>query len=481
MYDVAIIGCGIVGAAAAFELSKYNISVAVLERGNDVASGASKANSAIIHAGYDPEPGTLMAKLNVEGNALIKELCRLLDVPYRQCGSLVLAFSSEERASLEMLLERGKKNGVQNLELLSQERMREIEPNISHEAVAALYAPSAGIVSPWELTLALTETAVKNGTELFLEHEVNGIQAAENGYLINSNARSFHARYILNAAGAHADTVHNMAAKPAFCIMPDRGEYYLLDKSEGNIVNHVVFQCPTKNGKGTLIAPTVHGNLIVGPNNGPLDHPDDVATTTAGLGYVAKTARKSVPSVNFRASIRNFAGVRAATDKDDFIISAAEDAPRFIDLAGIKSPGLSSAPAIAKMALELLRESRLTLEKKEQFIFERKRVRFAELSTDEKSTLVNQNPSYGQVVCRCETVTEGEILDALNSPVPPRSLDGVKRRTGAGMGRCQGGFCGPRLMELLARAWGKSPLEITLDQPGTYLLTGETKRGGQNA
>ncbi|MDR1560013.1 MAG: NAD(P)/FAD-dependent oxidoreductase, partial [Clostridiales bacterium] len=415
MYDVVIIGCGIVGASAAFELSKYRISVAVIERGNDVASGATKANSAIIHAGYDPEPETLMARLNTKGNAMVGELCRLLDVPYRRCGSLVLAFSREERDILEALLARGEKNGVPDLELLDKNRLREMEPHASDKAVAALYAPSAGIVSPWELTLALMETAVKNGAELFLENEVTGIHAVEGGYRVETNAGTLQARCILNAAGGHADTVHNMVSKPAFRVIPDRGEYYLLDKNEGNRVSHVVFQCPTKIGKGTLVAPTVHGNLIVGPNNEAPDCPDDVATTVSGLSQVARMARKSIPSIDLRASIRNFAGVRAAADTDDFIIAEAEDAPGFIDIAGIKSPGLTSAPAIAEMAAELLRESGLTLEKKERFFIERKRIRFAELTPEEKADLVKRNPAYGQVVCRCETVTEGEILDARRS------------------------------------------------------------------
>lgn len=480
MYDVAIIGCGIVGASAAFELAKHDISVIVLERGNDVAVGTTKANSAIIHAGYDPEPGTLMAKLNVEGNALTGQLCDLLDVPFKRCGSLVLAFSPHERSILEKMYAKGRENGVPDLEIVEKERLRLMEPNVSTEAVAALYAPSAGIVSPWELTLAMMETAVNNGVELRLESEVKGIQTIDGGYRIITGEQNILSRYILNAAGIHSDTVHNMVAEPTFRIIPDKGVYYLLDKSEGNRVNHVVFQCPSEIGKGTLVAPTVHGNLIVGPNNESPNHPDDVATTATGLAFVAKTAKKSVPSVNFRESIRNFAGVRAASNEYDFIIAAAKDAPGLIDLAGIKSPGLTAAPAIAKMAVELLRENGLNLERKKQFTCERKRVRFAELSVEERMEAVKKNSAYGRVVCRCETVTEGEILDALRSPIPPRSVDGLKRRTGAGMGRCQGGFCGPRLVELLARAWGGNPLEILQDQPGTILFTVKPRRAMRN-
>lgn len=477
MYDVAIIGCGVVGAAAAFELSRRDVSVVVLERENDVACGTTKANSAIVHAGYDPKPETLLAKMNVRGNARIKELCGKLDVPFLQCGSLVLAFSQEEIGVLEALKQRGEANGVPGLEIYDRARLRQAEPHVSDEAVAALYAPTAGIISPWELTLALIETAVKNGVELRLESAVTDIAKTDSGYRLQTESGAVDARFILNAAGAHADEIHNMVAAPAFRIKPERGEYYLLDKAEGARVRHVVFQCPNKLGKGTLVAPTVHGNLIVGPNNEPAHNPDDTATTLDGLGDVAKLARRSVPSVNLRDSIRNFAGVRATTEHEDFIIAEAAGASGFIDLAGIKSPGLTAAPAIAERAVELLRESGLALPEKQNYDYSRKRMRFAELSAEEKAEVVKANPDYGRVICRCETVTEGEILDALKTPVPPRSVDGVKRRVNAGMGRCQGGFCGPRIVEILARELHLSPLQIPQDTAGSRLLTGETKGG----
>lgn len=477
MFDVAIIGCGIVGAAAACELSKYRLSIAILEKENDVADGTTKANSAILHAGYDPRPGTLMAKLNVEGVRLAKELCRKLDVPYRGCGSLVLAFSEAERKTLQKLYEQGVQNGVPGMELLDAPALQVLEPNVSPQAVAALHAPSAAIVSPWEFALALAETAVRNGAKLFLESPVTAIRRIEGGYALSTPGGTRAARYVLNAAGVYADAVHNLVASPAFEIIPDRGEYYLLDKSEGNRVDHVIFQCPTRLGKGTLVAPTVHGNLIVGPNNEPPADGDDTATTRAGLSHVAEMARKSVPSVDLRASIRNFAGVRAAADINDFIIAEAPGAPGFIDLAGIKSPGLSAAPAIARMASELLRDCGLTLEEKAEFIDARRRVRFKELSPADKAALIRENPAYGRVICRCETITEGEILDAIRSPIPPRTVDAVKRRCNPGMGRCQGGFCGPRVVELLSREFGLDPTEILQDKAGTVILTGETKGG----
>lgn len=479
MLDVAIIGGGIVGAACAYELSRYRLSVAVLERENDVACGTTKANSAILHAGYDPPPGTLMARLNVEGVRLAEELCRKLDVPYRQCGSLVAAFSGEDAGLLRTLYSRGVENGVPGLSLLDAAQVRNLEPNLSPEVVGALYAPTAAIVNPWEYALALAETAVRNGVSLHLNAGVTAIRRCEGGFELDTAAGRFWARYVLNAAGLYSDEVHNMAAAPAFRIHPDRGEYYLLDKSEGERVSHVVFQCPTRAGKGTLVAPTVHGNLIVGPNNEPPRERDDTATTAGGLEEVMRLARKSVPSINFRESIRNFAGVRAAADgADDFIIAEAADTPGLIDIAGIKSPGLSAAPAIARMAAELLEGCGLRLVKKDFFIDTRRRVRFKELTCEEKARLTEENPAYGRVICRCETITEGEILDALRGPIPPCSVDGVKRRCNAGMGRCQGGFCEPRVFELLARERGLPPEEILQDRAGSYIITGKTKMGG---
>lgn len=477
MLDVVIIGCGIVGASTAYELSRYELSVAVLERGNDVAQGTTKANSAIIHAGYDPQPGTLMAKLNAEGSLRAKELCQKLDVPYKQCGSLVIAFSEEEMDSINTLYERGLKNGVPGIAILDAGQARKIEPALNQSVVGALHAPTAAIISPWEFALALAETAVRNGVELHLSTCVDGITKINGGYRVHTNRGIFESKYVVNAAGVHADTVHNMAARPSYKIIPDRGEYFLLDKSEGNRVSHIIFQCPTKIGKGTLVAPTVHGNLIVGPNNELIDDADDVATTAQGLAHVAQMACKSVPSINLRESIRNFSGVRAASDRDDFIIEEAADAPGFIDLAGIKSPGLSAAPAIAVMAVDLLRGCGLELSEKEEFVDTRKIVRFQELSTDEKMKLIREKPAYGRVICRCVTITEGEILDAIHSPIPPCSLDGVKRRCNAGMGRCQGGFCGPRVLELLSRELNIPPMQVLQDDAGTNILTGETKGG----
>lgn len=475
MYDVAIVGSGITGSACAYFLSKYRLKIAVIEKNNDVCCGTTKANSAIIHAGYDPHPETLMAKLNVKGSAMAKEICAKLDVPYNQIGSLVVAFSEEEEKTVEELFERGNANGVPDLKILNREELKEAEPMISDEALCALYAPSAAIVNPWEYGLAMAETAVRNGAEILLESEVTSIKKENGVFKITAGEKEIEAKYVINAAGVNCDDVHNMIAPPKFKVIPSAGEYYLLDKSEGKRARHVIFQCPNKDGKGVLVSPTVHGNLIVGPNADARDK-DDTSTKTRCLDFVREKAVKSVPSINFRENIRNFTGVRAATEIDDFIIEFACEG--FLDLAGIKSPGLSAAPAIAELAVKMLGESGLALEEKESFTDERTHLRFKHLSDEEKNNAVKKNSAYGRVICRCETITEGEIIDALNSPIPPVSLDGIKRRAGTGMGRCQGGFCGPKVLEIMAK-YKNEPFEAVLqDNTGSVILTGKTKSEG---
>ena len=474
MVDVAIIGCGVTGAAVAYQLAKKPVSVLILEAENDVSMGTTKANSAILHAGYDPEPGTSMARLNVRGSALAKEICAALDVPYKQTGSFVVAFGPEQEKTLQRLYENGAANGVPGLEILSGDEARALEPNLSPEITAALHAPSAAIVSPWEFALAMAENAVQNGADLHLETRVTGLAPTEGGWKIATTKGDFEARFVVNAAGVDAGKVHAMAAPENFVTRPCRGEYYLLDKSAGSTVGRVIFQCPTAAGKGVLVAPTVHGNLIVGPNAQDVADSADTATTAMGLAQVAQSARKSVPGVDLSACIRNFAGIRANTDRPDFVIQWA--APGFLDLAGMKSPGLSAAAAVGEEAAALLQRAGLVLKEKENPVTTRKRIRFKELSGEEKAVLIAREPSYGRVICRCERVTEGEIIAACHTAIPPRSIDGVKRRVGAGMGRCQGGFCGPRVMEILSRELGKSPLEIPQEGAASILLTGRTKQ-----
>lgn len=476
IYDAIVIGGGAVGCATARELSRYDLRLALCEKGEDVCVGTSKANSAIVHAGYDPHPGTNMARLNVEGNRLMPELCRRLDVPFRQTGSHVLAFCEAELETLKALYARGVENGVPGMKLLTGDEARAMEPNLSEAVCGSLWAPSAGVISPWELTLALIETAVRNGTELHLEAPVTALRQ-ENGHFTAETPKGvFEAKYVMNAAGVHCEEIAAMLGCADYTIQPNRGEYFLLDKSEGTRVRSTIFQCPNENGKGVLVSPTVHGNLIVGPNAVNISDPDGTENTAAGLAFVREMALKSVPSISFRDNIRNFSGVRANHPEDDFLIGENPKVSGFYELAGVKSPGLSSAPAIAKDAARWL-AGKTTLTEKTHFIDTRRRIRFNELSAEEKNALIRENPLYGRVICRCETVTEGEIVAAIHSPVPPTTINGVKRRVGAGMGRCQGGFCGPRVQEILSRELGIPMDKILMDQPGTYILTGETKGG----
>ena len=471
IYDAVIIGAGITGAAAAYELSKYELSVAILEKENDAAMGATRANSAVIHAGYDPLPGTLMARLNAEGAALAKTLCRKLDVPHRVCGSMVLAFDETDAAHLRVLFERGQANGAAGLEIVDGPTARRLENRLSEDVTGALLANEAMIVNPWEYALALLETAVRNGARFFPNREVSALKREDGLWLVtagNGADAVIAAKNLINAAGVRAGAVHNLAAPPEYTIEPRRGEYFLLDKSEGEPVRRVIFQCPTANGKGVLVAPTVHGNTLAGPTSETAGGPDDTACTARGLAEIMEKARKSVPSLNFKSGIRTFAGLRAHTDRGDFIIK--ETAPGFFDAAGIASPGLSAAPAIARLLADLLGQSGVPLVPKKTFDETRTIVRFAGLSAREQAALIRRNPRYGRVICRCETVSEGEILDALASPLPPVSIDGIKRRCGPGLGRCQGGFCGPRLTAILSRWYGIDPSRVEQDGSGSFVL-----------
>ena len=346
MYDVIIIGCGVVGAATAYQLAKYRLRTLVLEAQNDVANGTTKANSAIIHAGYDPEPGTQMARLNVQGNRMAGEICEKLGVPFARVGSLVLAFCEAERQTLETLFQRGQANGVPGLRLLDGAGARAMEPNLSEAVQAALYAPSAGIVDPWRFALAMAETAVENGVQLCLQSPVTAIDKTPGGFCVQTPRGAYEARYVFNAAGVQADEVHALLEAPGYAITPSRGEYYLMDKSQGAQVGRIIFQCPSQSGKGVLVAPTVHGNLIVGPNAEPVPDKRDVGTTGAGLAYVRKTALRSVPGLNFRENIRNFAGLRAVSTRDDFILEA-RPAPAFSIWRASNRPALPAPRPLA--------------------------------------------------------------------------------------------------------------------------------------
>jgi glycerol-3-phosphate dehydrogenase len=476
MEDVIIIGGGVCGCSLLYELSRYKISALLLEKENDVACGSTRSNSGIVHAGYDPEPGTAMARLNVEGNILIEKLSADLDIPYKKIGSLVVGFDETDRKSIEELLEKGNKNGAPDLKIISGEELFRLEPNLSREVVCALYAPSAGIVSPWDLALVQAECAVQGGAMVELDCEVKAIKKENDAFVVTTNKGDYKARYVVNAAGIYSDAVSQMAEPGHFTITAKSGEYFILDTTEASLVNTVVFPCPSKLGKGVLVSPTVHGNIIVGPDSKDFAK-DDYSTTAAGLGYVRKNALRCIPSINFRASIRNFSGLRADAGLSDFIVGESKETPGFFNMAGIKSPGLTSSPAIAKDVVKLLHGRGLSDVPNPNFVAKRHVTRFKELSEAEKSRVVRENPLYGTIVCRCETVTEGEIVDALNRPLPPRSVDALKRRCTPGMGRCQGGFCSPKVLALIAKHFNVQPNEVPKDRKGMYIVTGETKRG----
>lgn len=472
MEDVIIIGGGICGCSLGYELSRYNLKVTLLEKENDVSLGTTKANSAIIHAGYDPKPDTKMAAYNVLGNKMIKEICEKLFVSYEQVGSMVLAFDEEQETTLLKLYERGLKNSVPDLKIIDRAVALELEPNLNPDVKAALLAPSAAIVSPWGLCLAMAQSAVLNGMSLHLNTKVTAISKSDGCFTVKTNKGEFQSLYVVNAAGIFSDEINDMTAEHDFTITPSLGEYFLLDKNQGSLVSHVIFQCPDKNGKGVLVAPTVDGNLIVGPNSTSTQK-DNLATTSQGLATVRTMAVKSVPSINFRESIRNFCGLRATTQKHDFIVGESPTQKGFFNIGGIKSPGLSSAPAISLDIIKMLKASGLAFEGKSSLRKLKKPVRFRELSPAQRAEIIKQNPLYGSIVCRCETITEGEIIDALKSPIPPCSLDGVKRRCSAGMGRCQGGFCGPKVMQIIARELNINQADIPLDREGMYIIAAE--------
>lgn len=476
VYDVAIVGAGVVGSLIARELSKYNIKTVLLEKFNDVAQGTTKANSAIVHAGYDAVPGTLKAKLNVEGSHLMSAVCDDLSVPFKKIGSLVVAFTEKDMNTLESLLERGKANHVPQLEIVGRERLHEMEPNINEEAYGALYAPTAGIVCPYELCIAAAENAVANGVEFVRNFAVESIDFADGEFTLNAASGSVKAKYVINAAGVFSDTLAGMIGDNSFTITARRGEYLLLDKSMAGVVSRTIFQCPSEMGKGVLITPTVDNNVLIGPSAEDIDEKDDVATTPEGIGLVQKQIGLSVPKFAIRNIITSFSGVRAHGSTDDFIIAPSEVNGSFINVAGIESPGLSAAPAIAKyvekIVLSLIGEQEI---KADFNPLREKPVRFREMSVAERKELIAKNSAYGRVVCRCETVTEGEIIDAIKAPAGARDVDGVKRRTRSGMGRCQGGFCGSKVVAILSRELGLPLEEVSKFGGDSTMLIGRTK------
>lgn len=477
MFDIVIIGAGVIGSAIARELSRYQYDTLVLDRNSDVCEGTSKANSGIVHAGFDSEPGSMMAKMNVRGNAMMEQLSRDLDFPFKRNGSLVLCFDAQDMDKLEKLLEKGKKNGVPGIRILSKEEIRELEPNVTKDVAAALYAPTGGIVCPFGLTIAMAENACENGVKFRFDTEVLNIVHKEGGYLLETSKGLVESKLVINAAGVYADKFHNMVSDEKIRIIPRKGEYCLMDKKVGDYVTSTIFQLPTIYGKGVLITPTVHGNLLTGPTAVDIEDKENTQTTQEGLEDLLKRAALSVPQMPVRQIITSFTGLRAHWTGHEFIIKEVEGAPGFIDVAGIESPGLSSSPAIGEYVAQLV-QGIYPMGKKEDFVAVRKGIpNVAEASFEERQELIKKNPAYANVVCRCEVVTEGEIMDAIHRPLGATTLDGIKRRTRAGMGRCQSGFCAPKTVEILARELGKDISEITKSGEGSNYLTGYNKEG----
>ena len=475
MYDVIIIGGGVAGAASARELSRYKVNACVLEKEEDVCCGTSKANSAIVHAGYDAQTGSLMAKLNVRGNEMMEQLSKDLDFPFKRTGSLVICLNEEDMPGLQALYDRGVANGVKDLQILNREQVLEMEPNIVDNVYAALYAPTAGIVCPFNLNIALAENAYENGVDFKFNTEVQNIRKTEEGWALETNQGVYETKYVVNAAGVYADKFHNMVSEKKIHITPRRGDYCLLDKTAGNHVRRTIFALPTKYGKGVLVTPTVHGNLLVGPTAIDIDDKEGTSTTREGLDELITKAGQNVKNLPMRQVITSFAGLRAHEDGHEFLIGELEDAKGFVDCAGIESPGLTSCPAIGEMVADILKE-KMGLEEKENFIATRKGILDPDtLTKEERAELIQQEPAYGNMICRCEMITEGEIIDAIRRPLGAKSLDGVKRRTRAGMGRCQSGFCSPRTMEILAREWGVSMSDITKTGGESRLVVGTNK------
>ncbi len=475
MYNVAIVGGGVIGSMLARELTKYKLSVCILEKENDVAMGASKANSGIIHGGFDPEPNTLKAKLNASGVPLLYEAAKQLNVPHKNNGSLVVAFGADEEPMIEELYKRGLENGIDGMKILSGDTARELEPNLSNEVTKALLVTNAGIICPYALTIAAAGNAMDNGAALLTNFEVTDIVKGDGEFTLNAaDGRQITAERIINCAGAYADKIAAMLGDGFFEIIPRAGEYMLLDKTEGDTVSHTIFQVPTANGKGILVTPTADGNLLLGPTAEKKEAPDCVETTSGGLDTVAKLARKSVPNVNTRAVITSFSGVRASEKGGDFIIEASQTVQGVVHIAAIDSPGLSSCVAIAKYAVEILEKIGVELVPNPDFNGLREDTHsFKKMSDEQKDEYIKRNPAYGRIICRCEQISEGEIRDALRRNPKAADIDGVKRRTRSGMGRCQGGFCMPYVMKIIAEETGVKETDVTKFGGKSGIVTGK--------
>ncbi len=474
-YDVIIVGAGVTGCSIARNLSKYETRVLILEKAEDVCCGTSKANSAIVHAGFDAKPGTIKAKMNIRGNELMPALCEELDIPFKRIGSLVVCTNDSQRESIENLYKRGIENGVPDIKILSRDEVKSMEPNISDEVICALYAPTAGVICPFRLNIAMAECAFKNGVEFKFDTLVTDIRRVGDIWEVETTDKTYSARAVINAAGCHADEIHNLVSEKMLHITPRRGDYLLLDKSTTGFVNYVIFPQPSKMGKGILVAPTVHGNTLIGPTASDTDNRDEAPLTAEGIAKVIEGSAKNVKNVPVNKAITGFSGLRAHEDGDEFILEEVKGCPNFFDCVGIESPGLTSCPAIGEYMTQLVSKNlALNLKQTWNGICHDIKKPF-EMPKEERDMLIKSHPEYGRIICRCEKITEGEIIDAIKRPLGARSLDGVKRRTRAGMGRCQGGFCSPRVMEIISRETGIPLSEVTKNGGISKMLTGRTK------
>ena len=469
IHNVLIIGAGVTGTMIARELSKYKLDTVIIDKSNDAGNLTSSANSAIIHSGYDPEPGTNKAKFNVLGNKMYPQLVKELDVPYIPCGSLTVALEEEQLETLKMLAERSKVNGVP-VELLNHDEVLKMEPNMNPEVKGALYAPTAGIIDPFNLVVHAMENAIDNGVTFLRSTEVLDIKKQDGIYVIKTNKEELYAKIVVNAAGLKSDKIAAMIEDIDWAITPRKGEYFLLDHYAPGLVNRTIFPLPSKKGKGVLVSPTSSGNYIVGPSSEPAEA-DDASTDTLTLNNIRSAATLMVPSIPFKEVIRVFAGERATCTRHDFIIEYAKSDNHFINVAGIESPGFVSSPAIAEYVVETLIRPLITHKSNPKFNpCVRKYHRMFYLTDEEKEQAIKENPEYGEMVCNCEHISLGEINDALSRSCPPVSIKGVKRRTRAGYGKCQGGFCQPKILLLLAKHYGVSPMDIPLAEDGSYII-----------
>lgn len=474
MYDVVIIGAGITGTMLCRKLSQYRLKIAVLDQANDIAEGATMANSAVIHVGYDPEDGTNKAELNVKGALQYEQLCKDLHCKHKVVGAYIAACGAEEEAALDVLAARADARNIPYRWLSRADALPD-EPNLSENVTRILDFYTTAVVYPWEVAVACMEVACQNGAELHLNSPCTGIIREDELFRITTPNADFLTRYVVNAAGVHAEEIHNMVGKASWHATPRKGEYYVLDQ-DVQPIRHIIFPVPSKEkGKGVLAIPTVFGNTLIGPNSDFLEDPDDTGTTDSGLAYVRENISKTLNHIPLNRSIRTFAGIRPTTSASDFIIEEIAEAPHFIDAVSIESPGLASSPAIADRIIEILAQS-CPLEINPDAVMTREKpIVLADLSAEERNALIRENPSYGKIICRCEQISEGEIIDCIRRPCGARTVKGVKKRVRPGMGRCQGGFCEPKVLHILARELGISPLDVVYGGPDSNILQSENR------